>query len=87
MLIEVPAAVQPRQSVPPPLPFRLLARIIDTGSGRSTFVFTRDGSVLLARVGDELDGAYRLDAFEHGKLIFQYKPMNIRQTLPLAPTP
>lgn len=65
----------------PALPYRFLARIADSNTGQSTFALLRETSVILARVGDELDSSYRLEAYEAGQLIFLYRPMNTRQIL------
>lgn len=86
----VPAIPAPdmrvRAPTAPPLPFRFLARIVDTETERATFAFARDRSVILAREGDVIDGDYVLEAVEHGRLVFVHRPTDTRQSISLGST-
>lgn len=86
----VPAIPAPdmrvRAPAAPPLPYRFLARIVDTETERATFAFARDRSVILAREGDVIDGDYVLEAVEHGRLVFVHRPTDTRQSISIGAT-
>lgn len=74
------APVAPPAPQAPPLPFQYLGRIVDAERGPSYLL--DDGSrVLVVGVGDLIGKNYRLEKHENGKLLFRYRPMNVRQAL------
>jgi hypothetical protein len=67
----------------PPLPFRFLGAYSDSG-GPTVYFITRDDRVFDVKPGDTLDQTYSVDAIQDGKLVFTYKPLNVRQFLPMG---
>lgn len=64
------------------LPFVFLGSYRD--GGQTTYLLQADGQDIVARVGDTIAGAYRLDAAHEGTLSFTHLPRN--QTVTLALT-
>lgn len=79
-------AAAPPQPQAPPLPFRFMGRIAEPGKD-IVFLLTEGDRVLQAKVGDTIAGAYRLEEFDRGQLVFRYQPMNIVQTLAVGDAP
>jgi hypothetical protein len=52
--------------------------------GQSTYLLQADGQDIVARIGDTVAGAYRLDAAHDGVLSFIYLPRNQSMTLALT---
>jgi hypothetical protein len=67
----------------PPLPFRYLGKIVEPGKGVA-FLLAQGDQVLSVRVGDSIDATYRVEKYEGGQLYFLYRPMKIRQSLPVG---
>ena len=91
----IPSAVQPRSSdrvdgtdsvpekpVAPPLPFRFLGRITD--SGTTTVFLAYRGQNLGVKKGDEVEKLYRIDQVAEDRLVFVYLPLDERQTLEIG---
>lgn len=79
-----PAAPPPPPQAPP-LPFGYLGML---GDGDSTTVFLSRGEAsLAAKVGDTIDGLYRVDAIDDRHVQLTYLPLDARQSLPLEPKP
>jgi hypothetical protein len=74
----VPAAPQA-----PPLPFTLLGSYASEGD-KQTFFLARGDRVYDAKVGDDIDSEYTLVAADGANLVFNYKPLNSRQSLALG---
>lgn len=77
---------------PPPLPFRVAGRVV-RGADASV-VLAKGDAVLTVRVGDTLDGGYRVEAIAADAVTLVYLPLGVRQSLamtstlgPEAPTP
>ena len=69
----------------PPLPFTYLGKMID---GEQTTVFlTRQDRNYVVRLGDTLDGSYRVEKIEEDRVALTYLPLGTEQTLPFAATP
>jgi hypothetical protein len=81
-----PAPIEPEPS-PPALPFRFLGRIVEAGKAPAFMLLGAAGETLIVRVGDSLGGDYRVEAYQDGKLIFLYLPMNLHQTLAIGEPP
>jgi hypothetical protein len=73
-----PVAPPPPQA--PPLPFRFMGRIDESGKS-AVFLLVQGDRVLPVHVGERVGGSYRLEKFEGGQLYFRYQPMNVVQTL------
>jgi hypothetical protein len=66
----------------PPLPFRYLGRRQDADGWE---VYLSQGpQTLIARVGQPLGDAYRVDAIDPTMLTLTYRPLSIQQTLPIG---
>jgi len=86
-----PALAVVRRNLPPPppqappLPFTYLGKMID---GEQTTVFlTRQDRNYVVRLGDTLDGSYRVEKIEEDRVALTYLPLGTEQTLPFAATP
>jgi hypothetical protein len=59
-----------------------------TPQGDSPVYFlSRADRVIDAHVGDQLDGVYAFESAESGSLVFNYLPLNIRQSVPTGASP
>ena len=67
----------------PPFPYTFVGSYND-GSSATVYFLTRNDRVYDVRLGDTLDQIYSVDAVENGQLVFTYKPLSIRQTLPVG---
>jgi hypothetical protein len=72
----------PAPPPPPPLTFAYLGQL--DVQGEPTVYFLAHGErVLLVKIGDTIDGVYRLLAQEGSQLALVYLPLNAKQLLPL----
>jgi hypothetical protein len=79
---ELEAYVPPPAPQAPPLPFRYVGML---GDDDATTVFLSVGDRdLAARVGDTIDGSYRLESADGRNLVFTYLPLGQQQTLYIA---
>jgi hypothetical protein len=77
--LPAPASAPAPPPVAPPLPFRFLGRY---GDGQVQSVMLVKGERLyLARPGDTIDGAYRIDAVTAQSVELTYLPMQLKQSL------
>ena len=51
------------------------------------YFLARADRVIDAHVGDRLDGVFEFEKVEAGQLVFNYLPLNIRQSLPSGVSP
>jgi hypothetical protein len=78
-----PRFVPPPKPTAPALPFSYLGRITENGT---TKVFLKKGDELLvARENQEIDGSYRVEAIDDGRIAFLYLPLHARQELLIGP--
>jgi hypothetical protein len=70
----------------PPLPFAYLGSYTPVGDP-PIFFLARADRVYDVRVGDELDGTYRVENAQSGVLTFKYLPLNQNQMLNTGATP
>ncbi len=70
----------PPKPVAPPLPYSYLGSFVEAG-GKPVYYLVRGDRAYDVRVGDTLDGLYKLDAAEKGRLLFTYMPLDERQSL------
>ena len=71
----------PAAPTAPPLPYTYVGSYAPAGE-RATYFLARGDRVVDAHVGDKLDGSLLFEKIEGGQLVFNYLPLNIRQTLP-----
>jgi len=75
-----PKAVAPPKPVAPALPFVFLGRM---DGGEEASVFLRRGkATVVAREGEALEGAWRLESIGDHQLVFTYLPLEQQVTLP-----
>jgi hypothetical protein len=66
----------------PPLPFAYMGKMVD---GNTIVVFlANEERNFIARVGETLDGTYRVERITDNELVVTYLPLKIKQTLPLG---
>jgi len=70
----------PKEPEAPPLPFKFLGRIEEPGQP-DAYLLGRGHRTVLVKVGDFIDGGYQVVKYQGGRLIFLYRPMNVRQEL------
>ena len=73
----------PSQSAAPALPFGFGGRYVE--AGRIVVFLTEGERMHSMRVGETINGNYRLDAIEAQMLHLTYLPLNIRQSLYMGP--
>jgi hypothetical protein len=82
-----PAPVAPAGPPPaptaPPLPFTFVGSYALDGD-QATFFITRGDRIYSVKPGDEVDSDYTLVAVDGANMIFNYKPLNARQSLALG---
>jgi hypothetical protein len=80
--VVLPEAAPPPPS-PEPLPFRFLGQMSD---GDDRIIYLGQGEqVVPARLGDLLDGHYKVVAIQAAQIEFENTTSGLRQTLPLPP--
>lgn len=75
-----PPPAAPIAPTAPPLPYGFVGSYAPQGTD-AVYFLVRGDRVYDVKPGDTLDGTYSFDRVENGKLVFTYKPLNIRQTL------
>jgi hypothetical protein len=81
-----PPPAPPAAPTAPPFPYAFLGSYAE-GGNKTTYFLTRNDRVYDVRLGDTLDQIYSVDGVDNGQLVFTYKPLNIRQTLPIGGGP
>lgn len=76
-----PAAPQTPEA--PPLPFRYMGRL-EESPDHVTYFLTKGERLIIAAVGDVIDGVYRMESVQEGQLTFTYLPLAIRQELEMG---
>jgi hypothetical protein len=74
-----PAKVAPTA---PPLPFTYLGQYVD--AGKPVFFLVKGDVILTVKVGDIIEGNYRVDGIVGSKLGLTYLPLDIKQTLDIG---
>ena len=77
-----PAAPPPAPAAPP-LPFTFVGRYALQGD-EATFFIERGDRIYDVKPGDEIDAEYTFVAVNGENMIFNYKPLNTRQSLALG---
>jgi hypothetical protein len=78
--------VPPPPPQAPPFPYTFVGSYAPTGEQPVYFLAKAD-RVIDAHVGDRLDGIYAFESAESGNLVFNYLPLNIRQSVPTGASP
>jgi hypothetical protein len=79
------APVAPPAPTAPPLPFTLLGSYSAQGD-QMTYFLSRGDRIYDVKLGDEIDAEYTLIEANGSNLIFNYKPLNSRQSLAIGGT-
>jgi len=74
-----PVKIVPAPPTAPPLPFTYLGRYVE--AGQPTFFLVRGERILTVKVGDIIEGSYRVDGVVGSTLGLTYLPLNIKQGL------
>jgi hypothetical protein len=80
-----PPPAAPAAPTAPPLPFTLLGSYAAQGD-QATYFLARDDRIYDVKAGDTIDADYTLIEADGANLIFNYKPLNSRQSLALGST-
>lgn len=74
-----PKSLPPPPPAAPPLPFTYLGRMMEKGEA-TVFLLNQDRNYAV-KIGDVLEGTYRLASIETGAITLIYLPLNMQQTL------
>lgn len=80
-----PAPTPEAAPTAPPLPYTFLGSYTNADN-ETVYFLSRDDRVYDVKSGDTLDQAYSLSV-EGSELVFTYKPLNVRQSVPLGGGP
>jgi hypothetical protein len=80
-----PPPMPPPKPVAPPLPFTFIGRMIEEGQ-TAVFVSVQDRNQVL-RVGDVVQGVWRVDSIESTNMKLTYLPLNENKYLALGAAP
>ena len=79
--IPPPPPMKPQPPSPPPLTIKYLGKVIE---GEETRVFINQAERnYIVRVGENIDGQYRMDAVTDRAITFTYLPLDAKQMLPI----
>lgn len=67
----------------PPFPYAFVGSYAPVGA-KPVYFLSRADRVIDAHVGDRLDGVYEFESAGSGSLVFNYLPLNIRQSVPIG---
>lgn len=74
-------APPPPPPVPPPNPYRFAGRFLQ--DGQTQVFLTRGEYPVPIKVGDVLDGSYRIDAISGASIALTYVPLNYKEIIPI----
>ncbi|HSO06743.1 MAG TPA: secretion system X translation initiation factor [Pelomicrobium sp.] len=83
-VVAAPPPLPPKPTAPP-LPFRYVGRLAETGE-EGTYFLSRGDDLVTVRAGDVIDDTYRVDAISGGAIEFTYIPLQQKQTLAIGRT-
>jgi hypothetical protein len=81
-----PPAAPPAVPTAPPFPYTYMGALTTSGD-QTVYFLSRADVVIDVHVGDRLDGIYDFESADAGQLIFNYLPLNIRQSLSSGANP
>jgi len=70
---------------PPAIPFTFMGKLVEAGQ-LTVFLAIKDRS-FVAKPGETLDGAYKVEEVSDARVVFTYLPMNLRQELAIGGAP
>jgi hypothetical protein len=74
-----PKAVPPPPPSAPPLPFTYMGKLIE--DGQMTVFLTKQDRNYVVKVGDTIDGTYKVEEVSARMMTLTYLPLKIKQTL------
>ena len=77
-----PKPAPPPPPAPPPLPFKYIGKLLDEDK-LTVFISNQDKNYAV-KVGDTIEGSYRVDKVESQAVQFTYLPLNMQQTLAIG---
>jgi hypothetical protein len=77
------APAPPPPPAAPPFPYTFVGSYAPIGA-KPVYFLSRADRVIDAHVGDRLDGVYEFESAGSGSLVFNYLPLNIRQTVSIG---
>lgn len=77
-----PPPPPPAKPTAPPLPFQYLGKLSEDGEIR--VFLNHQGKHLIAKVGDTINGNYRVEEIAGGRMTFLYQPLNETQVLAIG---
>ena len=80
------APLPPPPPEAPPFPYTFVGSYAPAGE-QPVYFLARSDRVIDAHVGDRLDGIYDFESASAGSLVFNYLPLNIRQSVPIGVSP
>jgi hypothetical protein len=80
-----PPAPPPVPTVPP-FPYTFVGAYTPEND-KTVFFLSHADRVIDAHVGDRIDGVYDFESADAGQLVFNYLPLNIRQSLSAGAAP
>lgn len=76
-----PSAPLPSTPTAPPMPYRVAGQVMHDGAAH--IVLARGDTVHIVRVGEALDGGYRVEAIRSDRVTLLYEPLGVRNDLPV----
>jgi hypothetical protein len=73
----------PAQPAVPPMPYRVAGEVVHDGI--SHLVLAKGDDVLTVRPGETLEDGYRIESIAADGVTLVYRPLGVRQQLPIAP--
>jgi hypothetical protein len=81
-----PPPAPPPVPTAPPFPYTFVGAYT-AENARTVFFLSHADRVIDAHVGDRIDGVYDFESADAGQLVFNYLPLNIRQSLSAGAAP
>ena len=75
----------PAAPVAPPLPYQMIGRLVE--DGRPVALLASDTRTLAVRVGDDIDGEWRVDAITDTSLELRWRPASLKLRLVFGGAP
>ncbi len=75
--------LDPAQPAVPPMPYRVAGEVVHDGI--SHLVLVKGDDVLTVRPGETLEDGYRIESIAADGVTLVYRPLGLRQQLPIAP--
>jgi hypothetical protein len=82
----LPEVVPPPPPPPtaPPLAFSYMGRLLAEPTQRPVYFLVKDDTLYAVGEGELIDGTYRVEGIDSGRLALTYLPLNVRQFVPMG---